>query len=518
MSQLHPVGFWTWALKYPNRPALVTPDGKQIAAGELLERVNEISNGLRSLGLKKGDGVAILLGNGAPWIEIALATSQIGLYLTPINYHLVGPEVAYILDDCEASVFVTEPAYAEEAKIALVESGFDRSMAFSAGNIPGFRSYSEIYVGQSSDAPADRCAGQNMNYTSGTTGRPKGVRRPILPLAPEQATQLASMLAGIFGIQPGPGAHLCAGPLYHTAPGAFGLMAMHMGQTLVVTHKWDPEETLALIERNRVTTSHMVPTMFHRMLALPDVVKRKYKLDSLKTVIHAAAPCPVDVKKRMLEWWGPVIFEYYAATEGGGTSVSPKDWLEHPGTVGRAWPGSTVKIFDDESSECPPNVPGTVYMSSPVGTFEYFKDKEKTEKNRHANLFTVGDVGYLTEDKWLFLCDRKADMIISGGVNIYPAEIEAVFLSHPKVADVAVFGVPDEAWGESVKAIVQPIDGTATGATLADELARFASERLAKYKLPRSIDFRKELPREPSGKLFKRKIRDEYWAGVSRKI
>ncbi len=512
------LGFWAWAQSDPGRLALVTPSGEEVSAGDLLARVNQVSRGLRALGLGKGDGVAILLGNDRAWIELALATSQIGLYLTPINYHLIGAEAAYILQDCEAKVFVADEAYAPAAIQAAKEASFDKTRMFSPGKIDGFRPYEELYRGQPDTLPPDRVAGQSMNYTSGTTGRPKGVRRPIIPMTPEQAAQLGSMLGNLFDLKPGPGVHLCPGPLYHTAPGAFSQRAIHSGETLVLMHRWGPEETLQLIEKYAVTTSHMVPTMFHRLLALPDDVKKRYRTDSLRCVIHAAAPCPVEVKKRMLDWWGPVIYEYYAATEGGGTSVKPRDWLDHPGTVGRAWPGSTIKVLDDEGNELPPNKPGTVYMSSPIGTFEYFKDKEKTAKSRKKNLFTVGDMGYLTEDGWLFLCDRKADMIISGGANIYPAEIEGVFLSHPQVADVAVFGVPDEDWGESVKAVVQPVPGVQGNEAFAKQLLEFAADKLSKFKMPRSIDFRDVLPREPSGKLFKRKLRDEYWKGSGRQI
>jgi len=519
MGEKLPLGFWAWAKEAPDRLALVTPEEETITARELLTLVNQVSHGLRALGLKKGDGVALLLDNGAPWIALALAAGQIGLYYTPINYHLVGEEVAYILEDCEAKVLIASASFAHAAQTAVKKTGFDSKHLFACGDIDGFRAFKELYDKQSAEVPSDRIAGQNMNYTSGTTGKPKGVRRPILPVSPEQAAQLGGMLGGLFDITPGRGGvHLCAGPLYHTAPGAFALMALHLGQSLVLMQKWSPEETLRLIDRYQVTTSHMVPTMFHRMLALPDAVKKRYETGSLETVIHAAAPCPVEVKRRMIEWWGPVIYEYYAATEGGGTSVKPKEWLEHPGTVGRVWPGSKIMIFDDEGKECPPNEPGTVYMGSPIGTFEYFKDKGKTEKSRRNGLFTVGDVGYLTDDGYLFLCDRKIDMIISGGVNIYPAEIEAVFLSHPKVSDVAVFGVPDSDWGESVKAVVEPVDGVEACGALADELMQFVNDKLAKYKRPRSIDFRETLPRESSGKLFKRKLREEYWKEAGRKI
>jgi long-chain acyl-CoA synthetase len=357
-----------------------------------------------------------------------------------------------------------------------------------------------------------------MLYTSGTTGRPKGVRRPLADVDPDTAAALASMLSGLFEIAPGDGVHLAAGPLYHAAPLAFGTGALHLGQTVALMDKWTPERTLQLIDRRRVTTTHMVPTMFHRLLALPDEVKARYDTSSLRNVIHAAAPCPVDVKRRMIEWWGPVIYEYYAATEGGGTYVNSQEWLEKPGTVGRPFPGATIKIFDDEGNELPPNEPGTVYMGSPLGQFEYHGDPEKTRASRRDGMFTVGDIGYLDDDGWLFLCDRKADMIISGGVNIYPAEVEAVLLSHPDVGDAAVLGVPDEDWGEAVKAVVQPAEGAAVGPQLEQDLLTYCRSKLAAYKCPRSVDFRSELPRYPTGKLYKRLLRDEYWQGRDRRI
>jgi len=258
--------------------------------------------------------------------------------------------------------------------------------------------------------------------------------------------------------------------------------------------------------------------MFHRLLALPDEVKKQYDTSSLSNVIHAAAPCPVDVKRRMIEWWGPVIYEYYAATEGGGTYVKSPEWLEHPGTVGRAWPGSEIKILDDDGNELGANQSGTVYMRTPMGQFEYYKDPGKTAESRRGDMFTVGDIGYLTEDGWLFLNDRKADMIISGGVNIYPAEIEAALLTHPKVGDAAVLGVPNEEWGEEVKAVIEPADGVTPSPALAEELITHCRGLLANYKVPRSVDFRDELPRYPTGKLYKRLLRDDYWKGIERKI
>jgi long-chain acyl-CoA synthetase len=329
----------------------------------------------------------------------------------------------------------------------------------------------------------------------------------------------AGFFFGLFGITPGDGhVHICGSPLYHTAVLAFSSTSLHLGHPVVLMDKWTPEAMLDRIERYRVTHSHMVPTQFHRLLALPDEVRAKYDVSSLRNMIHAAAPCPVDVKRRMLEWWGPVIYEYYAATEGGGTLVTPEQWLAKPGTVGTPWPNSEIRILDDDGNDAPTGEPGTVWMKLPGLEFEYFKDKDKTEANRREGFFTVGDIGYLDADGYLFLCDRKSDMIISGGVNIYPAEIEGELLAHPKVADAAVFGIPHPDWGEEIKALIEPADGVEPGDALTDELATFLAGRLAKFKLPRSYDYTTEMPRDPNGKLYKRKLRDPYWQGRDRAI
>jgi long-chain acyl-CoA synthetase len=323
----------------------------------------------------------------------------------------------------------------------------------------------------------------------------------------------------MFGTKPEDGnVHITGSPLYHTAVLMFASGAMHMGHAVVLMEKWTPESMLQRIDRYKVTTSHMVPTQFHRLLQLPPEVRARYDCSSTRTMVHAAAPCPPEIKRRMIEWWGESIWEYYAATEGGGTLVSPQEWMKKPGTVGKAWANSEIKIFDDEGNEQPTGTPGTVYMLRGQADFEYYKDKEKTDKARRGRYFTVGDIGYLDADGYLFLCDRKADMIISGGVNIYPAEIESVLLTHPKVGDVAVFGIPHEEWGEEVKAVVEPIDGVAGGEALTVEILAFLKDRLAKYKTPKSIDYVGEMPRDPNGKLYKRKLRDPYWEGRQRNI
>jgi long-chain acyl-CoA synthetase len=323
----------------------------------------------------------------------------------------------------------------------------------------------------------------------------------------------------LFGLQPfDDNVHIVGSPLYHTAVLVFAGSAIHIGHTLVVMDKWTPQQMLHLIDKYKVTNTHMVPTQFVRLLGVPEEERAQYDVSSLRHMIHAAAPCPPDVKRQMIEWWGPVIDEYYAASEGGGTMVFAAEWLEHPGTVGRAWPISEVVILDDEGEELPPGEVGTVYMHMMTGNFEYYKDKDKTERSRQGKYFTVGDVGFLDDDGWLFLQDRKIDMIISGGANIYPAEIESELIMHPKVADVAVFGIPHEDWGEEVKAVVEPIEGTKADDALEREILEWAATRLAKYKRPRSIDFTNEMPRDPNGKLYKRKLRDPYWEGRERAI
>jgi long-chain acyl-CoA synthetase len=504
------VGFWKIATEAPDRVAVIEPDGTELRAGELLARANQLVHGLRALGLKQGDCVATVLDNSAAMIEVFLAAHQAGWYLTPINWHLAAPEIAYILDDCDAAAVISSPRAAGLVDEACAQIEFPKGARFVGT--------AALRNGQPTSLPGERSAGASMTYTSGTTGKPKGVRRPLVPAPPEVvATQQALFLA-LFGIMPGsPGVHLVGAPLYHTAVLNFATNHLHLGHTLVLVDKWEPENMLQLVARHRVTSSHMVPTQFNRLLKLPDDVRAKYDVSSLTHVIHSAAPCPVDAKKKMLAWWGPCIYEYYAASEGGGTACTPAEWLARPGTVGKAWPISQIRILDDQHQPVAAGTPGTVWIRMGEHRFEYHRDEKKTGDAWREGFFTVGDAGYLDDAGYLFLCDRKADMIISGGVNIYPAEIEAVLLAHPEVADAAVFGIPDDDWGEQVKAVIQPARG-AGSAELAATLIEYATARLAKYKLPKTIDFVAEMPRDPNGKLYKRKLRDPYWAGRDRAI
>ncbi len=512
-------GFWNFAQQDPGKLALVDAGGRAWTRGELLAECNRLVHGLRGLGLQPGDCVATLLPNGAPAIALYLAAAQAGWYLTPVNWHLTAPEIAYILADCEARAFVADERFGAAARAAADEAGVPADRCFAVGVIEGFRPWTELSAGRPDTLPEERAAGSVMNYTSGTTGRPKGVRRGLAPLDPDTVATLYTGLLAMFGIEPEQdNVHLVGSPLYHTAVLMFASASLHFGHALVVVDRWTPEGCLELVARHRATTTHMVPTQFHRLLALPDAVRARHDVSSWRHVIHAAAPCPVEVKRRMLEWWGPVVYEYYAATEGGGTIVRPEEWLQRPGTVGRAWPGAEIRILDDDGKDCPPNQPGTVYLKLGQADFEYYKDAEKTRQNRREGFFTVGDVGYLDGDGFLFLCDRKADMIIAGGVNIYPAEIESVLLTHPQVGDAAVFGIPHPDWGEEVKAVIEPAAGVAAGPSLAEELVAFCGDKLARYKIPRSIDFIDDMPRDPNGKLYKRKLRDPYWKGRERQI
>ncbi|MEO3813717.1 acyl-CoA synthetase [Sphaerisporangium sp. B11E5] len=511
------LGFWRLAQADPDRVAAVDPDGTEHTAGELHARANQVAHGLRALGLTPGDGFCGLMPNGVDGLVLYLAALQSGWYYTPVNWHLTGPEIAYILTDSEAKAFVAHERYAEEA--ARAAEAIEPHRRFSRGAIDGFRPVAELVEGMPATPPEGRTMGATMHYTSGTTGRPKGVRRPLAPIDPDDGAEMMTGLLGIFGVTPaGDNVHLVTSPSYHTAVTQFGGTALHMGHKLVYMDRWDAEEMLRLCERHRVTNSHMVPTHFKRLLSLPDETRHKYDLSSLKWMIHAAAPCPVPVKQAMLEWWGDCVYEYYAATEGGGTVATPEGWRKHPGTVGTAWPFSEILVVDDAYEPVPPGVPGTIYMKMAGVQFEYKGDPAKTAANRLRDHFTVGDIGYLNDEGYLFLCDRKADMIISGGANIYPAEIENELVVHPKVADVAVFGIPDEEWGEQIKAVVEPAAGVEPGPELAAELLASLEGRLSKMKWPRSIDFVERLPREPNGKLLKRRLRDPYWEGHDRAI
>lgn len=506
-TQTRTGGLWNIAADEPDRIALIDPTGRAHSYRELAETADRYGRGLQDLGLRPGDSVVMMLHNSADLVAFYFAAFQTGLYIVAVNWHLTGPEVAYILTDSDAKVFVASDRFGDAATSAAADSGVGHR--FSVGEIEGFTPLHRL--GEGTGRPEIRTAGGPMLYTSGTTGKPKGVRRPLTGADPDMVPLASSGFFGIFGIAPFDGhVHICGSPLYHTAVLNFVAISIQLGHNVVLMDRWDPEEMLRLIERHRVTHSHMVPTQFHRLLALPDEVRQKYDVSSLRVMIHGAAPCPLEVKRRMLEWWGPVVTEYYAATEGGGTVISGDEWLRKPGSVGKSWPNSVIKVLGDDGAELPVGEPGQVYMRMGGSEFEYHHDKKKTEEARVGDLFTLGDVGYLDDDGYLYLCDRKSDMIISGGVNIYPAEIEGEMITHPKVADIAVFGVPHVDWGEEIKAVVQVEAGVEPSDELTEEILAFARTRLAKFKLPKSVEYIAELPRDPNGKLYKRKLKEKY--------
>ncbi len=489
--------FALWATSDRDRVAVIGPDGAEITAGALIDSSHRIARSLQAAGVGVGDVVAVCLRNGPEVIQVALATSQIGVYLVPVNRHLAGPEITYILQDSGAKIVICSPG-------SLDKCTGTQAVPYVIGG-RGATDFAELDSG-SAEPPEHRTAGATMTYTSGTTGKPKGVRRPLPSMAPEPIVSAYAAFLLMYGMVPNAGVHLVVSPMYHTAVMYFATSAVHLGHTVVIMDRWTPEGMLERIAEHRVTNTHMVPTQLVRLLDVPD--RGEYDVSSLQHMIHSAAPCPVHVKRQMLQWWGPVLYEYYAASEGGGTMVTPWEWLERPGTVGKAWATAEIAIFDDEGHRLPPGEVGTVYIKMQQG-FAYHGDKAKTDTAwRTDGYFTVGDAGYMDADGYLFLCDRKIDMIISGGVNIYPAEIEGALIGHPAVLDVAVFGVPDADWGEQVKAVVE-LKGEVTEG-LDAEIIAWARTQLAHYKCPRTIDFA-PLPRDPNGKLRKRLLRDPYW-------
>jgi long-chain acyl-CoA synthetase len=487
--------------------AILSPYGERTFR-ELNERANQLVRTLRGLGAGPGDTIALVARNRPEFVEVYEAVLRGGYRLTPINWHLTADEIAYIVDDSEAVVLIGDAFLADTLRATVKLLAGAPALLAIDGEIDGFSSYEDALDAHDRHDIEDPEPGGAMLYTSGTTGRPKGVRR-AMGLAP-----------GLYRLHCRNSPHagetnrsLITGPLYHAAPLGISLTApLAAGLGLVLMDGWEPENTLQLIEQHRITHTHLVPIMFHRLLALPDDVRDGYDTSSLRLVLHGAAPCPVDVKRRMIEWWGPVIEEYYAATEGGGTYITAKEWLERPGSVGRPTPGSAVEVRDEDGSTVAPHVVGTVWFRrSEIEPFEYHRDPAKTASVHNGDWFTLGDMGYADDDGYLFLTGRTAELIISGGVNIYPAEIDAVLLEHPAVRDVASVGVPNEEWGEEVKAVVEVRDGFAADDALAAELITFCRDRLAHFKCPHTVDFVDDLPRFETGKIYRRLVRDRYW-------
>ncbi|GAA4952688.1 acyl-CoA synthetase [Actinoplanes utahensis] len=512
------IGMWTIAAQRPQSAAIVEPGGRTLTYGELAAEADRIGRGLQAAGLGPGDTIALLLPNGADILTAYFAAAQIGLHVVPLNWHLTAAELGYILRDSGARAFLAHPRFGDAARAAADEAGLGPESRYAAGDVPGFRPLSAL-GSPGGGRPFPRTLGALMVYTSGTSGRPKGVRRPLPGLDPDQVSPVSLWFFGLFGLRPfDDHVHLCCSPLYHTAVMNFAVISLQFGHPVVVMEHWDAEEFLRLVERHRVTHSHMVPTQFRRLLALPSSFRTQVDVSSMRAMIHGAAPCPQPVKQQMLDWFGPVVIEYYAASEGGGTLITATEWRARPGSVGKAWPGSRVRVLDDDGKDRPAGEPGTVYLQMGDATFEYHGDPGKTRASWRDRMFTVGDIGYLDDDGYLYLCDRASDVIITGGVNVYPAEIENELAVHPAVADVAVFGIPHDEWGEEIKAVVQPTPGVTPGPALTTELLAFLGGRLARFKLPRTVDYVTELPRDPNGKLYKRHLRAPYWSGRDRAI
>ena len=506
------LGFWWIAEDEPDRPAIVeSPDGPR-TYGELAGDAHQLVHLFRSLGVDSGDAVGVLADNGNTLIEVSLACQESGLHFIPLNAHLTAHELAEIMVHSAARVLVIGERFAP--LLEDLDTATPNLRVLVVGTIPGTPSLAKARVAFPRMAPDDRRPGGLFVYTSGTTGKPKGIRRPIPDGDVGQVANDGAVFARAFDFRPFDGPMLVSTGMFHGGSHSYYMGGLHVGQGLVIMAKFDPQETLRLIERHHVRTGYMVPTQFHRLLRLPDEVRARYDVSSLHAIVHSAAPCPRPVKEQMMAWWGPVVWETYGGMEGAATIAKPNRWLEKPGTVGRAVRGVRLFILDDDGNELGAGQVGNIYMENGVG-FSYHDDPDQTQTAYKGKRFSLGDIGHLDDDGYLFISDRAKDMIITGGTNVYPAEIEATLLTHPNVHDAAVIGVPDPDWGESIVAIVQPNAGVEGSADLIAELTTFAKARLASYKVPRSWEFRSDLPRTEAGKLYKRKIRDEYVAAAS---
>ena len=498
------------AANQPDTPAIIMAgSGETLTYVQMEAQSNRIAHLLRGFGLVRGDTIAILMHNEIDFLPICWAAQRAGLVYVAMSTKLTADEAGYIAQDSSAKAIFCSPALAE-VTVAATPTLSPAARFCTGAGAPGCTRLHDAIHNMPTTRIADESTGRDMLYSSGTTGRPKGVRGP-LPEGPiDQVDALSGMVAALYQFAPGM-KYLSPAPLYHAAPLRYCMSVHKFGGTVVVMEKFDPEAYLALVEKHHITHSQLVPTMFVRMLKLPEDVRTKYDLSSVKVAIHAAAPCPVDVKHAMIAWWGPVIFEYYSATEGAGfTAISPQEWLARPGSVGKSILGE-IRVLDDDGNRLGPNEVGRIFFHG-GGNFSYHNDPEKTASVMGEHGATLGDIGRVDEEGYLFLTDRAAFMIISGGVNVYPQEAENTLISHPEVADVAVFGIPDEVMGEAVHAVVQPRDMGRAGPDLEAELIAYVRERLSHVKCPKRIDFRAELPRHDTGKLYKRLLKDEYWA------
>jgi long-chain acyl-CoA synthetase len=505
------------AVADPGKPAIImATSGETVSYSEFESRANQVAHLLRDAGLRRGDHIAIFMENNARMLEIAGGAERTGLYYTLINSYLAPDEVAYIITNSTSRLLFSSAAKREVAVPAAAKCPqLERLLMTGTGTgaPDGWESYEAAVASRPADPVADESLGAAMLYSSGTTGQPKGVLRDLPEISPGEPLPVMQFVSAMFGFRPGM-TYLNPAPLYHSAPAASVSAALRLGATVVVMEHFDAEQWLALVERYKVTNCQMVPVMFNRLLRLDDERRAKYDTSSLECIVHAAAPCPVHVKKAIIDWLGPIITEYYGATEANGfTFCDSATWLAHPGTVGRPILGELL-ILDEDGNECATDEDGTIWFRGATA-FRYFGDPAKTAGSRRDDgaTSTVGDVGHVDSGGYLYLTDRKSYMIISGGVNIYPQETENLLSGHPAVLDVAVIGVPNEDLGEEVKAVVQLADPAAASPELAAELIAYCRDRLTHFKCPRTIDFVPDLPRSATGKLYKRLVRDAYWAG-----
>lgn len=494
----------------PGKVAIqICETGERLTFAELECGANRIARVLRSNGIVRGDHVALLLPNGLPFLQACFGLDRAGVYYTTINTRLAISEIVHILRDCDARLLLLDSGL-DIVRDGLLDALNGPVLRFCVGDLlPGFYDWETAVLAESDASIDDASQGLDMLYSSGTTGRPKGVKWPMVDKPAGQRTMLVELLQPLFAYDEQT-RYLSPAPLYHAAPLRHCMTVVKLGGTIFVMRQFDAERSLAWIEQFKVTHAQWVPTMFVRLLKLPEEIRHRFDLSSLKLVLHAAAPCPVEVKHRMMAWWGSIIHEYYAGTENNGfCAITPDEWLTHPGSVGRARQGR-LHVCDDDGQELPAGSTGLVYFSDGP-EFSYHKDPEKTAQSRNSlGWSTLGDVGYLDAEGYLYLVDRKAFMIISGGVNVYPQEVENVLIDHPKVLDVAVIGVPDEDLGESVKAVVQLVEPNEASASLSADLIAFCRQRLASFKCPKSVDFDPALPRHPTGKLYKQRVWDRY--------
>jgi long-chain acyl-CoA synthetase len=497
------LGIWNIAVRQPDLVAIAeSPSTGAVTFGELAARAHRVVHAMRAAEIQHGDTVAIALPNDIDVLVWQLAGSEAGWRYYTIGHTLPADELSDILRHSGAKAFV---AHAGNAR-ASSETAGPKVRISVGGEIAGFTRQEDLTAEHPDSLPPNRRTGSQLVYTSGTTGKKKAIEHPLPLVGPDEDADGMKTFGQAFEFEPLEGSHLVSAGMHHGGCRAFYMGALHVGQSLVIMAKFDAERALELIERYSVTTAYMVPTQFVRFLRLPEATRHAYDLSSLRSVVHSAAPCPREIKQQMMDWWGPVIWETYGGTEGAATIAKPWRWLEKPGTVGRAIRGMRVHILDDDGNDVDVNVAGMVYLEPDGEGFTYYRDEEQTAQTYRGRSFTIGDVGYLDEDGYLFIVDRKKDMIISGGVNIYPAEIEAVLVSHPSVADAAVIGAPDPEWGEKVCAYIQVVAGIAADDKLADELRAYVRQRLDSYKCPRSITFRDDLPRTETGKLVKRDL------------